>query len=64
MQILAKAPKQIDLSNKTPDEIFIYLQAILDARYELSRKGFEVKINRKSKKLKNLHFNDSRNLTF
>ena len=40
------SPIRIDLSDKTPDEITEFLQALLAARYSLHKKGFKLKINR------------------
>jgi hypothetical protein len=40
------------LTEKTPAEIAQYLQAILSARYVLHKKGFKLKIRRRSKSTK------------
>ena len=37
----------IDLSEKSPDEVAEYLQALLSLRYTLHKKGFRLKIDRR-----------------
>jgi hypothetical protein len=42
----ANKPYRIDLSEKSPDEIAEFLQALLAVRYSLHKKGFKLKIDR------------------
>lgn len=41
---MTKSCKILDLSSKSPDEIYEYLQAVLSVRYFLQKKGFKLKI--------------------
>jgi len=43
---------RIDLSDKAPDEIAEYLQALLAIRYSLHKKGLKLKINRRPRPAK------------
>jgi len=44
---LVNSSIRIDLSNKAPDEIAEYLQALLAIRYSLHKKGLKLKIERR-----------------
>lgn len=46
-QTTANSPVRIDLSDKTPDQIAEYLQALLSIRYEFHRNGLKLKIDRR-----------------
>jgi len=46
------SPIRIDLSEKAPDEIAEYLQAILAIRYALHKKGLKLKIDRRPRPAK------------
>jgi hypothetical protein len=46
------SPIRIDLSEKAPDEIAEYLQALLAIRYALHKKGLKLKIDRRSRPAK------------
>jgi hypothetical protein len=48
MQKKAKSPKKIDLSNLTQEELLDFFHAILEARYELGKKGYKVSISKKT----------------
>lgn len=47
MKKLAKSPKVIDLSQKSPEELLIYLHAILGAKRELIEKSLNFSIHKK-----------------
>lgn len=39
-------PYRIDLSDKTPDEIAEFLQALLAVRYSVHKKGYKLNVSR------------------
>ena len=45
-------PVRIDLSDKAPDEIAEYLQALLAIRYSMYKKGFKLNITRRPRPAK------------
>ena len=48
MQKLANSPKIIDLTQKSSEEVLLYLNAILVARKELRKKGKNLVISKKT----------------
>lgn len=51
-KVSVNSPIRIDLSDKAPDEIAEYLQAILAIRYALHKKGLKLNIARRHRPVK------------
>jgi hypothetical protein len=47
-KISVNIPIRIDLSDKEPDEIAEYLQALLVVQYEAQKKGLKLEINKQT----------------